>query len=156
MEQRDALNTSVSYARRDMTSQPSGGTDATDTAERQGSGCMSMAVNSKQKGARYEREIAILLRNHGYEARRSVQYSGRVEESADVVGLPYIHIECKHYANRAFDYDWLDQAKRDAKDNIPIVIHRTDNHRNLVTMDFEDWMRIYTEFEASMDLRGGD
>ena len=156
MEQRDALNTSVSYARRDMTSQPSGGTDATDTAERQGSGCTSMAVNSKQKGARYEREIAILLRNHGYEAHRSVQYSGRVEESADVVGLPYIHIECKHYANRAFDYDWLDQAKRDAKDNIPIVIHRTDNHRNLVTMDFEDWMRIYTEFEASMDLRGGD
>lgn len=156
MEQRDALNTSVSCARRGISSQPSGGTDATDTAERQDSGCMSMAVNSKQKGARYEREIAILLRNHGYEARRSVQYSGRVEESADVVGLPYIHIECKHYANRAFDYDWLDQAKRDAKDNIPIVIHRTDNHRNLVTMDFEDWMRIYTEFEASMDLRGGD
>lgn len=156
MEQQDVPNISVSYARRDISSQPSGETDATDTAERQGSGCMSMAVNSKQKGARYEREIAILLRNHGYEARRSVQYSGRVEESADVVGLPYIHIECKHYANRAFDYDWLDQAKRDAKDNIPIVIHRTDNHRNLVTMDFEDWMRIYTEFEASMDLRGGD
>lgn len=156
MEQRDVPNISVSCARMDMTSLPSGETDATDTAERQDSGCMSMAVNSKQKGARYEREIAILLRNHGYEARRSVQYSGRVEESADVVGLPYIHIECKHYANRAFDYDWLDQAKRDAKDNIPIVIHRTDNHRNLVTMDFEDWMRIYTEFEASMDLRGGD
>lgn len=119
-------------------------------------GICLMSVNSKQKGARYEREVALLLRNHGYEARRSVQYSGRVEESADVVGLPYIHIECKHYANRAFDYDWLDQAKRDAKDNIPVVIHRTDNHRNLVTMDFEDWMRIYTEFEASMDLRGGD
>ena len=119
-------------------------------------GICLMSVNSKQKGARYEREVASLLRNHGYEARRSVQYSGRVEESADVVGLPYIHIECKHYANRAFDYDWLDQAKRDANDNIPVVIHRTDNHRNLVTMDFEDWMRIYTEFEASMDLRGGD
>lgn len=139
-----------------MTSQRSGETAETDSAEKQDSGCIDMAVNSKQKGARYEREVALLLRNHGYEARRSVQYSGRVEESADVVGLPYIHIECKHYANRAFDYDWLDQAKRDAKDNIPVVIHRTDNHRNLVTMDFDDWMRIYTEFETSMDLRGGD
>ena len=139
-----------------MTSQQSGEMAETDSAERQDSGCIGMAVNSKQKGARYEREVAILLRNHGYDARRSVQYSGRTEESADVVGLPYIHIECKHYANRAFDYDWIDQAKRDAQDNIPIVIHRTDNHRNLVTMDFEDWMRIYTEFEASMDLRGGD
>lgn len=117
-----------------------------------------MSVNSKQKGARYEREVALLLRKHGYEARRSVQYSGRVEESADVVGLPYMHIECKHYKNRAFDYEWLDQARRDAKDTIPIVIHRTDNHRNLVTMDFDDWMQIYREYEASMDLveREGD
>lgn len=117
-------------------------------------------TNSKQKGARYEREVAIVLRSYGYEARRSVQYSGNVEESADVVGLPYIHIECKHYKNRAFDYDWLDQAKRDAKGKIPIVIHRTDNHRNLVTMDLDDWMRIYREYEATMELsemkKGGD
>lgn len=110
-----------------------------------------MSVNSKQKGARYEREIALFLRNHGYDAHRSVQYSGRTEESADVVGLPYIHIECKHYANRAFDYDWIDQARRDAKGTIPIVIHRTDNHRNLVTLDADDFMTIYREFEASME-----
>lgn len=114
-----------------------------------------MSVNSKNKGARYEREVALLLRKHGYDARRSVQYAGGVEESADVVGLPYIHIECKHYANRAFDYAWIDQATHDANGKkIPIVIHRTDNHRNLVTMDFYDWMKIYKEFEASMDMRG--
>lgn len=111
-----------------------------------------MSVNSKQKGARYEREVALLLRQYGYETRRSVQYSGRVEESADVVGLPYMHIECKRYANRAFSYDWIDQAKRDAKGRIPMVIHRTDNHRNLVTLDFHDFMQIYREYEASMDL----
>lgn len=70
-----------------------------------------------------------------------------------MVGLPYIHIECKHYANRAFDYDWIDQARREAKDKIPIVIHRTDNHRNLVTLDANDFMTIYKEFEASMDLK---
>lgn len=117
-------------------------------------GISPMSVNSKQKGARYEREIALALRYYGYDARRSVQYSGRVEESADVIGLPYMHIECKHYANRAFDYAWIDQARRDAQGTIPIVIHRTDNHRNLVTMDFDDFMTIYKEYEASMDLRG--
>ena len=111
-----------------------------------------MSVNSKQKGARYEREVALLLRQYGYETRRSVQYSGRVEESADVVGLPYMHIECKRYKNRAFDYDWIDQAIRDAKNRLAMVIHRTDNHRNLVTMEFHDWMRIYQGFEAFMDL----
>ena len=112
-----------------------------------------MSLNSKKKGARYEREVAAFLREHGYDARRTVQYCGRVEDSADVIGLPYVHIECKHYANRAFDYDWLDQARRDAKDKIPLVFHRTDNHRNLVTLDAADFMTIYREFEMSMDLR---
>jgi hypothetical protein len=153
MAQQGVRNISVSCVRKATTSSPSGEMVATDSEERQDSGCIYMAVNSKQKGARYEREVALLLRKHGYEARRSVQYSGRVEESADVIGLPYMHIECKHYKNRAFDYEWLDQARRDAKNTIPIVIHRTDNHRNLVTMDFDDWMQIYREFEASMDLR---
>lgn len=139
-----------------MRYKPNGEMAGTDTEGRRDSGCMSMAVNSKKKGARYEREIASILREYGYDARRSAQYSGKTEESADVVGLPYIHIECKHYANRAFDYDWLDQARRDAHGTIPIVIHRTDNHRNLVTMDFDDWMQIYREYEASMDLVGGD
>lgn len=153
MAQQGVRNISVSCVRKATTSSPSGEMAATDSEERQDSGCISMAVNSKQKGARYEREVALLLRKHGYEARRSVQYSGRVEESADVIGLPYMHIECKHYKNRAFDYEWLDQARRDAKNTIPIVIHRTDNHRSLVTMDFDDWMQIYREFEASMDLK---
>lgn len=120
-------------------------------AEKPSTGYTDMSVNSKQKGARYEREVALFLRSQGYEARRSVQYSGKVEESADVIGLPYIHIECKHYAKKAFDYDWIDQARRDAKGTIPIVFHRTDNHRNLVTLDAEDFMKIYREFEASME-----
>ena len=106
-----------------------------------------MSVNSKRKGARYEREVAAVLKEYGYDARRTAQYCGKSEESADVVGLPYIHIECKHYANRAFDYDWIDQARRDAKERIPIVIHRTDNHDNLVTMRIDDFMKIYREYE---------
>ena len=114
-----------------------------------------MSVNSKRKGARYEREVASVLREYGYEARRTAQYSGKTEDSADVVGLPYMHIECKHYANRAFDYDWIDQARRDAKDRIPIVIHRTDNHDNLVTMRIEDFMTIYREYQLTRSLYEG-
>lgn len=108
-----------------------------------------MSVNSKRKGARYEREVASVLREYGYDARRTAQYCGKSEESADVVGLPYMHIECKHYANRAFDYDWIDQARRDANDRIPIVIHRTDNHDSLVTMRIDDFMKIYREYELT-------
>lgn len=50
---------------------------------------------SREKGKRGEREIAGILREHGYsEARRGVQYSGRTG-AADVIGLPGWHIEVK-------------------------------------------------------------
>ena len=105
-------------------------------------------INSKQKGARFERTLVKAFREHGYEARRTQQYCGATEESSDVVGLPYIHVEAKHYAKKAFDYDWMDQAKRDAKDNIPAVFHKTDDHEILVTMTLADWFRIYHVYEV--------
>ena len=61
---------------------------------------------------------------------------------------PFIHVEAKHYKTKAFDYEWIDQAKRDAKDKIPAVFHKTDNHEVLVTMTLDDWFTIYREYEA--------
>lgn len=110
--------------------------------------CIGWMINSKQKGARFERTLAKAFREQGYEARRTQQYCGATEDASDVIGLPYIHVEAKHYAKKAFDYDWMDQAKRDAKDKIPAVFHKTDNHEILVTMTLEDWFTIYREFEA--------
>ena len=55
-----------------------------------------MAVNSKQKGARFERLLASLFREHGYKARRTAQYCGNTGDASDVIGLPGIHIEAKH------------------------------------------------------------
>ncbi|MEG2651006.1 MAG: hypothetical protein RSA63_09055, partial [Eubacterium sp.] len=52
------------------------------------------AVNSRQKGARYERELAAAFRAHGFDARRGQQYCG-ANGDADVVGLPGIHVEAK-------------------------------------------------------------
>jgi hypothetical protein len=111
-------------------------------------------VDSKQKGARFERALAKMFREQGYEARRTQQYCGATEDASDVVGLPYIHVEAKHYKNRAFDYEWMEQAKRDSKDNIPAVFHKTDNHEVLVTMTLDDWFKLYREFEAGMALKG--
>ena len=73
-----------------------------------------MSINSKNKGARFERTIASKLKEYGYEARRTQQYCGNTGEASDVVGLPGIHIECKHQERMQL-YDWMDQAKRDSK-----------------------------------------
>lgn len=110
-------------------------------------------VNSKAKGARFERELAKRFTSEGYPSRRTQQYCGATEESSDVVGLPYIHVEAKHYKQKAFDYDWIDQAKRDAKNSIPCVFHKTDNHEILVTMTLDDWFTLYREYEASQAIK---
>ena len=115
-----------------------------------------MSVNSKQKGARFERTLASKFREYGYEdARRTAQYCGNTGDASDVVGLSYIHIEAKHQERMQL-YDWMEQAKRDAKagneNRIPIVFHKKNNADILVTMTFDDFMEIYKEYESSRTL----
>ena len=116
-----------------------------------------MAVNSKQKGARFERTLASKFREHGYDARRTAQYCGNTGDASDVIGLPGIHIEAKHQETMRL-YDWMDQAKRDAaangKGNLPAVFHKKNNAEILVTMTLDDWMNLYREWEAGFDLKG--
>jgi Holliday junction resolvase len=108
-----------------------------------------MAVNSKQKGARFERSLASKFREYGYEARRTAQYCGNTGDASDVVGLPGIHIEAKHQETMRL-YEWMSQAKRDAEGTgrLPVVFHKKNNAEILVTMTLEDWMNLYREFEA--------
>lgn len=113
-----------------------------------------MAVNSKQKGARFERQLASRFREYGYDARRTAQYCGNTGDASDVVGLPGIHIEAKHQERMQL-YDWMAQSKRDAAgtDTIPAVFHKKSNASILVTMEFEDWMRLFTEWEAGQERK---
>ena len=103
-----------------------------------------MGKMSKDKGKRFEREIAKYLIEQGFLARRSAQYAGNTGEAADVIGLDGIHIECKHQESMRL-YDWMEQAVRDAKPsgNLPAVFHRKNNAETLVTMRLEDWMEVY-------------
>lgn len=106
-----------------------------------------MAINSKQKGAKGERELASKLKEHGFDCRRSQQYAG-INGDADVVGLPGIHIECKR-VERLNVTDAMSQAKRDCKGgDIPTVFHRKNNEEWLVTQRFDDWIEMYKESEV--------
>lgn len=106
-----------------------------------------MGKMSREKGKRAERELARILKDYGYDTRRGVQYNGS-DGSADVVGLPGIHIESKH-VERLNIYDAMAQAISDAREGeIPAVFHRKNNDYWKVTMKLEDFMRIYKEWEA--------
>lgn len=114
---------------------------------------MAKKINSKEKGARFERHLASLLRGYGYdEARRTAQYCGKTGDASDVVGLPGIHIEAKHQERMCL-YDWMAQAKRDAEGTgrLPAVFHKKNNASILVTMELDDFMNLYREWEAGFD-----
>ncbi|WP_147539505.1 putative PDDEXK endonuclease [Anaerotruncus rubiinfantis] len=104
-------------------------------------------MNSRQKGAAGERELARKLRDLGYDCRRGQQYSG-ANGDADVVGLLGIHIECKRVERLCIE-DAIAQAKRDAREGeMPVVMHRKNHCEWLVTMPLDQWIEIYREWEA--------
>ena len=101
-----------------------------------------MSINSKRKGKTGELELANKLKEYGYNTQRSVQYNGK-DGQADVLGLPHIHIECKRVEKLNL-YDAMEQAKRDAKHgDLPTVFHRKNRSNWLVTMELDDYMKIY-------------
>jgi len=112
-------------------------------------------VNSREKGAGGERELARILCGYGFEGQRGQQYSG-ANGDADVIGLPGIHIECKRVERLNLD-EAMEQAVRDAyadslrqgERTAPAVFHRKNAKRGTVrgswkvTMLLEDWIKYY-------------
>jgi Holliday junction resolvase len=101
-----------------------------------------MGINSREKGAKGERELARILRERGYDARRGQQFSG-ANGDPDVVGLPGIHLEVKR-VERLNIYDAISQSIGDARDGeMPVVVHRKNARKWLVTMTLDDFLNLY-------------
>lgn len=108
-------------------------------------------INSRAKGAKGERELANLISDRGYKCIRGQQRSGL--EQADVVGLDYIHIECKRVQNLNLDKA-MEQSKRDSKSGeMATVFHRKNNQKWKVTIGFEDFMTLYDSYYSDMKLK---
>lgn len=106
-------------------------------------------MNSKQKGARGEREFAAFCREQGYDVRRTAQYCGNTGDAADVVGLPGIHVEVKRVERLDLDKA-MSQAIHDAfkQGAIPVVAHRKNHGEWRITLNAVDFFAIYREWEA--------
>lgn len=105
-------------------------------------------MNSKQKGNRFERQVAKILKEHyGYEARRGMQFRSGQEE-ADVIGLPGVHIECKAVENLNLEAA-LEQSERDAKPNEWAAVFHKKNYQPIhVTMRTRDFVGMVTGTEV--------
>lgn len=96
-------------------------------------------MNSRMKGKRGELELAKILRDFGFDARRGVQYKGG-QDSPDVVGIKGIHIECKR-VEKGNVYDWMEQSEHDAGDDVPVVMWRRNGKRWLVIQYLDDYLK---------------
>lgn len=99
-------------------------------------------MNSREKGKRGERQWRDELRANGYVARRGQQFSGS-PESPDVVcdGLPWIHFEVKAVERLNIE-NAMEQARKDGRGKVPVVAHRRNFCKWLVTMDAETFFRL--------------
>jgi Holliday junction resolvase len=104
-------------------------------------------VNSRQKGARGERQWAARCRDEGFDARRGQQYSGN-PDAPDVVchDIPWCHFEVK-VVERLNLQAAMDKAKDDCGDKAPVVAHKRNRHEWLVTMRAEDWFKLVREYD---------
>lgn len=111
-----------------------------------------MAVNSRRKGAEFERKLAGILRDYGFDSRRGQQYCG-ANGDADVVGLPGVHIETKAVEKLNL-YDAMEQSKSDAREGeIPVVIHKKNRKAILVTMELPEFMELYKKGAKENETR---
>lgn len=105
-------------------------------------------INSRQKGARGERELAQkLIEMFSLDKKttyRGVQHSGGPDspdiKSAEMDSI--WHIECKR-VNRLNLLNAMEQASRDSSETqVPVVIHRADRQEWLITVKLDDFIEL--------------
>ena len=99
---------------------------------------------SKNKGKVGEREVAALIKEFGFEARRGQQYSG--DGAPDIIhNIPNVHIEVKRTETFPL-WAALEQAEVDARDfQHAVVFHRKSGKPWVVVMDAKDFLLIMKE-----------
>jgi len=100
-------------------------------------------TNSRQKGARGEREWRDQLRAAGYTARRGQQFAGGTD-SPDVICEELdsvIHFEVKRVESLNI-HRAMQQADNDAGSKIPVVAHKRNGAPWLVTIPAEAFFEI--------------
>lgn len=99
--------------------------------------------SSQRKGADGERELAALLRGHGYSIERGGSLS--FGDVPDLTGLNGIHVEVKRCEQVRLS-EWMAQAIRDAErfqDGVPTVFYQRNREPWLVTMRLSDWLALF-------------
>ena len=112
-----------------------------------------MGKASRDKGARAERMLRDELRDHGFE---DVTRGFVWNHTYDLVGLPHIHVECK-FVEKLNIRQALAQAEEESEkrqDGMPTVFSKTSRKPWIVTMNLDDWVKLYKAYLRRLDDGG--
>lgn len=96
-----------------------------------------MGKSQREKGANAEREVAQLIRKHGFNARRGQVFN---HEPDIITDIP-VHLEIKRQETTKI-HEWMKQSTEQSRGQSPAVVHRRNREDWLITMKFEDWLEI--------------
>ena len=100
-------------------------------------------INSREKGASFERKIAKLLTSRGFKARRGNQFNGMWDADVETEYFPY-HVEAKKVQVLNI-FKAYAQSERDSKatsKKTPIVVHAKNNTKIMVTIELHDFLNL--------------
>ena len=101
-----------------------------------------MTINSNRKGKVGEREAALFLRAHGFEARRGQQHAGGPDSPDVVHDIDGVHLEVKRVEKLRI-YEALEQADRDCPvSDMPVVLHRRNRKPWVVVLYAGDFLEL--------------
>jgi Holliday junction resolvase len=109
-----------------------------------------MGKASRDKGARGERMLRDELRDHGFE---DVTRGFVWNHTSDLIGLPGIHIEAK-FVEKLNIRQALAQAEEESEkrqDGMPTVFSKTSRKPWIVTMNLDDWVKLYKAYLRRLD-----
>ena len=110
-----------------------------------------MTINSRAKGAKGEREVVQLLRDHGLTAKRGLIQNRDGSEAPDVICLehPEWWIEVKRGPHATKWRKAITQAEAACGVATPILFSRVDNDRWFVHMDAHEFLELLTKTTAT-------
>lgn len=112
-----------------------------------------MGLKEKRKGERGERLLRDALRDHGFE---DVTRGFVWNHTSDLVGLKGIHVEAK-FCEKLNIRQALAQAEEESEkrqDGMPTVFSKTSRKPWIVTMNLDDWVKLYKAYLRRLDDGG--
>ncbi len=109
-----------------------------------------MGLRSRNKGKRGEREAAAEIRRlFGTDAARGRQHHGRDDAPDIVTEIARVHFEVKRVESFRL-YESLEQAARDAADNVPVVLHRSNRKPWVAIVKLDDLPRLSVQLYLTL------